>query len=425
MSEAANRASVSTFSVPRRHLPRMPELDALRGIMLLGMTLTHLPTAVSHYVFQPFGFVGWAEGFVLLSAVLAGRVYGGYAERNGFSAVSKKLWRRCGKLYAYHLALLAVAFTFVAALAVHTQEPALQGLLDFYLAHRALAVISSVFLVYCPPLLDILPMYIAFLFLTPAILYVGWRWGWKVIVVPSVLLWMAAQFGLREFLWAGFTQHTGLAIPLQNLGAFNLYAWQLLWVLGLCIGAKHSTKLEKWVCQSWVLTPCVLLAVVFVVLRFQLLPYLAAHPVDQGTAWQLFDKWHLGVVRLVNFGVFVVLFTKMRARMAAALARNPLVFLGKSSLEVFCVHVLFVFGALSLVGDGSHASVLSQIAIVAVTLAGLFAFAYSREDRRSRAGEVRTAPFLSSLATPASCSEFRPGFFLVKNFVWMLAQKFF
>jgi peptidoglycan/LPS O-acetylase OafA/YrhL len=122
-----------------------------------------------------------------------------------------------------------------------------------------------------------------------------------------------------------------------------------------------------------------------------------------------------------------VLFTNVRSRIAGPLARNPLVFLGKSSLEVFCVHVLFVFGALALVGDGSHASSTSQFAILTVTLAGLFAFAYARADLRSqpKAQERVATAFLSSLATPASCSEFRPGFFLVKNFVWMLAQKLF
>jgi hypothetical protein len=180
---------------------RLPELDALRGLMLLGITLVHLPTRASHYTNQPLGFVGWAEGFVFISALLAGRVYGAQLQQNPLRVVVERLWRRSAKLYSYHLALLGVAFTVVAAIAVHTQEPALLGLLDFYLAHRALAFAGSLLLLYCPPLLDILPMYIAFLFLTPAILYIGQRWGWKFVLAPSALLWLAAQFGLRSFLY--------------------------------------------------------------------------------------------------------------------------------------------------------------------------------------------------------------------------------
>ena len=54
------------------HSQRQPELDALRGLLLLWMTMTHLPTHASEYANQPFGFVSAAEGFVFLSAVLTG-----------------------------------------------------------------------------------------------------------------------------------------------------------------------------------------------------------------------------------------------------------------------------------------------------------------------------------------------------------------
>ena len=54
---------------------RMPELDALRGLFLVWMTFTHMPTRFSDLVNQPFGFVSSAEGFVFLSALLVSRVY--------------------------------------------------------------------------------------------------------------------------------------------------------------------------------------------------------------------------------------------------------------------------------------------------------------------------------------------------------------
>ena len=37
---------------------RQTELDWLRGLMLVLMTITHLPTWFSSHVGQPFGFVG-------------------------------------------------------------------------------------------------------------------------------------------------------------------------------------------------------------------------------------------------------------------------------------------------------------------------------------------------------------------------------
>ncbi|MGB7169775.1 MAG: OpgC domain-containing protein, partial [Acidobacteriaceae bacterium] len=104
------------------HLPklqRVPELDALRGIFLAWMILVHLPTHFSNYLDQPFGFVSSAEGFVFLSAVLVGRIY--YRQHMlDQKGVRTHLWRRSLKIYAYHMALLAFAFTVLAVYAVHT-----------------------------------------------------------------------------------------------------------------------------------------------------------------------------------------------------------------------------------------------------------------------------------------------------------------
>lgn len=51
---------------------RQWELDAMRGLMLVLMTLTHLPTKLADPLGQPLGYVSAAEGFVLLSACRAG-----------------------------------------------------------------------------------------------------------------------------------------------------------------------------------------------------------------------------------------------------------------------------------------------------------------------------------------------------------------
>jgi hypothetical protein len=44
----------------RRHMERQTELDWLRGLMLVLMTITHMPTWFSAHVGQPFGFVSAA-----------------------------------------------------------------------------------------------------------------------------------------------------------------------------------------------------------------------------------------------------------------------------------------------------------------------------------------------------------------------------
>ena len=61
--------TTSVAVVRSMQLPRKPEFDALRGLFLVWMTLTHLPTRMSDLVNQPFGFISSAEGFVFLSAL--------------------------------------------------------------------------------------------------------------------------------------------------------------------------------------------------------------------------------------------------------------------------------------------------------------------------------------------------------------------
>lgn len=350
--------------------------------MLIGIALTHLPTQASHYSNQMLGFVSWAEGFVLLSALLTGRVYGSILQQRSWRDVFERLWLRCAKLYGYHLGLLAVAFTVVGAIAVHTQKPALLGLLDFYLAHHAVAVGTSLLLLYCPPLLDILPMYIAFLLLTPLLLSVGQRWGWKFVLAPSGVLWLASQFGVRGFIHGFLVAHAAFPIPLQNLGSFDLFAWQFLWIFGLWLGAGDSARLLDWFKSRRMIVLAVLVAAVFLALRYQWPSYFVTHPVDQGNAWVLFDKWQLGVLRLLDFAALGVLFSAIRPHIAHRLAWRPLVLLGKSSLEVFCIQVLFTFAALSLVGDGAGVHWLYQSAIVVATLSGMYGLAWWRARPR-------------------------------------------
>ena len=372
--------SQHTQAIPGERLKRLPELDALRGLMLVWMTLTHLPTHASYYSNQPLGFVSSAEGFIFLSAFLTGRIFGQKLEESGPKEVTRRLWGRAGKLYAYHLFLLGIAFTALATVAVHTKQPSLQGLLDFYLAHPIRAVISSVLLIYRPPLLDILPMYILFLLCTPLALFVGCRRGWKFVLIPSFCIWLGAQFGLRIAAY-NFTGHlTGFRIPLSAMGAFDLFGWQMLWALGLAIGSG-AIKIPERLVQSRTLA---LLAAMVTILFIGVRHSFLWDNLNTG-AWIPFtDKWRLGCLRLVNFATLGGLFGFAQPWAAKWIAIPPLVTLGKASLEVFCAHLLICFEALALVGDGAALPVAPQLALIASALLALYIVA--RAFTRQKAG---------------------------------------
>src|ERR1700749_3173367 len=201
-------------------IQRRPELDALRGLFLVWMTLTHLPTRLSELVNQPFGFVSSAEGFVFLSAMLVSTLYIHQVSENS-EGVRSKLWNRALRIYGYHVIMVAMVFTLVSAFAAHTHRAAVYNLIDFYLAPPVTAIIWSLLLIYCPPLLDILPMYVTFLLLTPYVLSVAVRRGWGLILTASGGVWLLAQFGLRTWAHNALVHVTGLHIPLQETGAFN------------------------------------------------------------------------------------------------------------------------------------------------------------------------------------------------------------
>ncbi len=365
------------------HLPkpqRRPELDALRGLFLVWMTLTHLPTRFSDFVNQPIGFVSSAEGFVFLSALLVSRVYMRQAQEDG-SALRNKLWRRSLRIYAYHLLMLALAFTVAAAYAVTTHRAAIYNLLDFYIAHPFVAIIGSILLLYCPPLLDILPMYVIFLFFTPIVLSSAVRRGWSRILAVSGVFWLFAQFGLRDIVHKIIVHITHLPIPQQETGAFNLFAWQAVWIVGLWLGAKSAegdVPLKR--IPGYVVAICAVVCLFFIGVRHD---WLGIHLTQQALGMKL-DKWQIGPLRVINLVTFTIVFYWMRKYVLRIIAVEPFLTLGRASLHVFCAHVFFVFVGLALLyNEVPELHGWVAMTLLAVTFSGLIMVAV-REVRKQR-----------------------------------------
>ncbi len=359
---------------------RRPELDALRGLFLVWMTLTHLPTRFSELVNQPFGFVSSAEGFVFLSAMLVATLYIHKVAEDS-EEVRSKLWKRALKIYGYHLIMLAMVFTVVAAFAAHTHRAAIYNLVNFYLAHPLTAIIGSVLLIYCPPLLDILPMYVTFLLVTPYILSLSARRGWRGILATSGFVWVLAQFGLRTWVHTLVVHATGLQIPLQETGAFNLFAWQAIWVLALWLGAT-STQGENPLRRlpGWVFGLSGLVCLFFLGVRHD---WLGPHLTQEALGLSL-DKWQIGPLRMLNLFAFSCLVFWSRKYLTRLVLVEPFLTLGKASLEVFCAHLFFVFVGLALLyGEVTELHGRYAVILLAITFSALILVA-TREVRRKQ-----------------------------------------
>jgi len=374
-------------------LQRKPELDALRGLFLVWMTLTHLPTKFSDLVNQPFGFVSSAEGFVFLSALLVARLYIQQAAADE-KGLRTKLWRRALKIYGYHLLMLTLAFTVAASLAVTTHRTAIYNLLNFYIAHPLVAVIGSVLLLYCPPLLDILPMYVIFLAGTPLVLSTAVRWGWNRILGLSLAVWLLAQFGLRDVAHNAVVHLTRLQIPLQETGAFNLFAWQWIWIAGMWLGAKSAEgPLPISRVSGKFVAVCAVVCGFFIGIRHGWL----GPGLTQETLGLLLDKWSIGPLRMLNLVCFTVLLYWLRKPVLRVVAIEPFLTLGKASLEVFCAHIFFVFFGLALLyGEVTQLHGLVAIGLLVFTFTGLILVAI-REAKRKREQKQAAAEY-----TPAA-----------------------
>jgi hypothetical protein len=364
------------------------DIDAARGLMLVWMTLTHLPTALTPWVNQPLGYLSASEGFIFLSALFTGRIYYRLMTREGLPKMTAKLLRRTLRLYGYHVLLLLFAFGIAARYALGSHGQGLYNLLDFYFAAgHARAIRDALLLVYRPPLLDIVPLYIILLLLSPIVMLAARRIGWKYMLSAAFVLWALAQFGLREACYAYLAHHFGLQIPLNEMGAFNLWAWQLAWVVGMWCGvrwAREDLPVGKWARRTWI--PAAILVVAFLILR-----YLQIFGLDLTTYAFFVDKWHLGMARLIDFAALAMVLVRFRS-VVQVFAIQPLVLLGQASLQVFCTHFIFCFIGIGMMGDAERIFEWKQAALIVVTFAALLAvakFAAKPKAVGGQAGAVR------------------------------------
>jgi hypothetical protein len=218
--------------------------------------------------------------------------------------------------------------------------------------------------------------------------------GWRKILSPAPSSGLLAQFGLRDMVHNWIVHLTHLQIPLQETGAFNLFAWQAVWVAGLWIGARSAmgvTPLE----QNPRMGSGRLCLRVPVLHRHS--PRLAGPLPDATGAW---DSARQVAARTAASGqsvAFTVVVYWMRPILVRLIAIEPFLTLGKASLRVFCAHIFFVFVGLALLyqdvgedGDGQIEQLhgFTAIALLVVTFAALILVA-ANEVRKRRAERAK------------------------------------
>ena len=293
------------------------------------MSVDHSPTELRRFTDQPLGFFTTAECFVFVSAFLAGMVFRKRSEKLGFVAARSSSIDRAGRIYRAHL--VTVCFASVLGSFFLSDLPGIRYLLDHYLVNPWTAMAGSVALLFRPPLMDILPMYVLFSLLTPLAFWAAQRWEWKTVLLVSFSGWLIAQSHVRDLVLT-----TAKDLSFVQLGPFDLLAWQFLWVGGLFIGQRFLEN-KSLLPMPHLLRPLLFLsAIAFLFWRWI---SITSGP-DPVTQTWLFDKWHLGPLRLINFAVaasVTATFLRYLNRWEAPL--RPFLLIGRHMLPVFCSQI--------------------------------------------------------------------------------------
>jgi hypothetical protein len=317
-------------------MKRMVELDVLRGFLLLMMVVNHSPSPLRLLTDQPIGFFSTAEPFVFISALLAGLLFQKRREKLGFAAARAATLQRALKIYRAHLITLFVVFA-VGSLFL-AWVPGIQYILNKFFDSPTSAVAGSVALLFQPPLLDILPMYVIFSLVTPLAFWTADRIGWRAVFATSAGVWALSQLNLREFITAPIRDQAFVQI-----GPFDLLSWQFLWIVGLMFG--RSLQLGQPILRFSKRSEIILL---LLVIGFALSRWITAYfNLNASANFWFLDKWHLGPLRLLNFFAVGWLVSKaMPYLMRWREYLRPLSAVGQNMLPVFsteiCLSILVI-----------------------------------------------------------------------------------
>jgi hypothetical protein len=357
-------------------------LDTLRGIFLAIMMTDHLGTRMAEFTYQPLGFVSAAAAFVMLSGYM--NAYTAPAINPGMPVLLRQAWKRAARVYRYHfvllLALLALAVVKTSYLNHPTPLYPDQGGAVAMLLYGAL-------LLHQPSYMDILPMYFLFLLLSPPLLVALHRGHDWIVIGVSIAFWVLGQF-LDPQEWLEERLGTGV-----STGAFNLLAWQLLWVAGIYAGFLHKVRRQTAFFRHWAyLAIALVLSAGFLLARHQLLPV-------SDTLLAYVEKEDLRILRVANIASQAVLFCWLIRLVPASRGLPWLRLLGRYSLPVFAFHILLVYLLEPLswrvaYWSGYGANFLYTAAVLAtLTLPALFYRTYERAltaaGARTWAGRMR------------------------------------
>jgi hypothetical protein len=348
-------------------------LDTIRGVMLLIMAINHLPWAKTPITGEPFGFVSAAEGFVFLSGLVCAMAYGKTFLQKSFEEARHKIVKRVQKIFTYHYGSLLLLMVMAFLLPLRSWIP-LFSPLD---SEPLTAAVLGAFLLYQPAFLDILPLYCLLLLATPWLLWQFVKGHGFLILIASFALWVLAQMGVYQHTIAFLASF----LPVR-MGIFDYLAWQFLFVLGAYLGfmSLQNVPVISRIGPLWYC--CLGLALCFLVLRHLAAPGSSIHMPFFSDFLSLAEKNMLRPLRLLNFLVLAYLIAVAAKTWPKAFIAEPLARMGQKSLELFTIHVFWIYGVFAW-KEAFQNSVSVQLVTAIALIGTLLALATLLQSRMS------------------------------------------
>ena len=316
--------------------------DALRGLCALVMIIDHVGGA--SYLYGLTGgnsfVVSAAEGFIFLSGLMVGLIYGRRIARDGLEAVQWRLLRRAATLYGLTLSL---TFLFVG-LSRFAAMPWLQD--DARLSTRLVTSVVTLHRTYY--LVDVLVLYTILMVLAPGALLLMHRGRTGLVALLTIGVWAVFQV---------FPEEASMPWTILNNDTFRFPAWQLWFFGGTIVGyhreaiSSATKSVPRWLLLG-VLAGLAFVTILIHVTEGEAIARVLQAPSGKAVMQTLFDKTVARPGRLVAFAIwfpFLYLVLTIGWRGLATALGWILIPFGQNALYVYAMHLFAVFlGALIL-----------------------------------------------------------------------------
>jgi hypothetical protein len=311
---------------------RVDAIDFWRGFALLTIFIDHAPdNAFQNVTVRNIGFSDAAELFVFLSGVSVALAYGPKFFRGETWAAVRAVFRRAFTLYWVQLLASLLIIGLLAAVAGWWDNDDLLADpdRDFVVSSPVQGITALIAMTHQLGNVNILPMYIVLLLLTPALLLLARRSDWLMLAASAALYAVTRVFDFNIPTY-----------PLEGVWYFNPLAWQLLFAIGIFVGRRVKIGIG-YDRRLFALCLAIVAGAAFAVSDgFHLMPGLWAQLVevlDHG-------KTDLGIARLVHFLAlaYVISHSGITQLFRATPIFAPLSLIGRYSLQVFATGCVLV-----------------------------------------------------------------------------------